>query len=78
MARAKRSADRGLIYHVLNHVNGRIPIFESDEDFQAFERLLEEAVTRTGTELLAFCVLHDHWHLAVKTHEDGEVSRFVG
>ncbi len=78
MGRAKRSADGGLIYHVLNRANARIPIFESDDDFEAFERILQEAVSRTGTELLAFCVLNNHWHLVVKPHEDGELSRFVG
>jgi putative transposase len=77
MGRIRRSADGGLIYHVLNRANGRIPIFECDEDYEAFERILQEAVIRTGTELLAFCVLHNHWHLVVKPHEDGELSRSV-
>jgi len=29
-----------------------MPIFKRDEDFAAFERVLEEAVARTGTRLL--------------------------
>jgi len=36
------------IYHVLNPANARVPIFESDEDFEAFERILQEVVSRTG------------------------------
>jgi len=78
MGRAKRAADGGLIYHVLNRANARIPIFESDEDFEAYERILQEAVCRTGTELFAYCVLNNHWHLVVRPHEDGELSRFIG
>ena len=66
------------IYHVLNRANARMTIFEDDEDYEAFERALEEAVERTRTRLLAYCVMPDHWHLIVWPRQDGELSRFVG
>ena len=78
MGRPKRAADGGLIYHVLNRSNARMPIFENDGDFEAFERVLAEAVERTQTRLLAYCVLSNHWHLVVWPREDGELSRFTG
>ena len=78
MGRPKRAADGGWVYHVLNRANGRLPIFEQDEDYAAFERVLEEAVERTGTRLLSYCLMPNHWHLVVWPHEDGELSRFVG
>jgi len=78
MGRPKRAADGGLIYHVLNRANARMPIFEKPEDYAAFERVLEEAVARTGTRLLAYCVLSTHWHLVLWPQEDGELSRFTG
>ena len=78
MGRPKRAADGGLIYHVLNRANARLPMLETEEDFDAFARILGEAVARTGTELYAFCILSNHWHLVVKPHEDGELSRFAG
>ena len=78
MGRPKRAADGGLIYHVLNRSNARMPIFEKDGDFEAFERVLAEAVERTQTRLLAYCVLSNHWHLVVWPREDGELSRFMG
>jgi hypothetical protein len=55
-----------------------MPIFEKPEDYAAFERVLEEAVARTGTRLLAYCVLSTHWHLVLWPQEDGELSRFTG
>ena len=55
-----------------------MPIFKKDEDYEAFERILEEAVERTETRLLAYCVLRNHWHLVVWPREDGELSRFTG
>jgi len=78
MGRAKRAADGGLIYHVLNRGNARMTIFGKDGDYEAFESILEQAVAHYGTEILAWCLMPNHWHLVVKPHEDGELSRFVG
>ena len=78
MGRPKRASDGGVIYHVLNRGNARITIFKKDEDYEAFERVLEEAVERFGTVLLAWCLMPNHWHFVVKPHETGELSRFVG
>ena len=77
MGRPKRAADGGLVYHVLNRANARMTIFEDDEDYAAFEQVLEEAVERTQTRLLAYCVLPNHWHLVIWPREDGELSRFT-
>ena len=66
------------MYHVLNRANARAEIFSQDEDYQAFERVLAEAVQRTGTRLLAYCVMPNHWHLVVWPREEGELSRFIG
>ena len=63
---------------MLNRANARMPIFTKDEDFIAFETVLEEAVARTGTRLLSYCLMPDHWHLVLWPQEDDELSRFVG
>ena len=78
MGRPKRAADGGLIYHVLNRANARLPIFEKDGDYEAFERILEQAVARTGTRLLSYALMPNHWHLVVNPVVDGELSRFTG
>ena len=78
MGRPKRAADGGLVYHVLNRANARMTIFEKEADYAAFVEVLEEAVERTQTRLLAYCVLPNHWHLVVWPREDGELSRFTG
>ena len=78
MGRAKRAAVGGLIYHVLNRANARLPIFEKDEDYEAFERILEQAIERTGTRLLSYSLMPNHWHLVVQPIENGELSKFTG
>jgi putative transposase len=78
MGRPRRAADGGMIYHVLNRGNARMTIFESNADYEALEQVLEQAIERYGTELLAWCLMPNHWHFVVRPHEDGELSRFVG
>jgi len=50
-----------LVYHVLTRAHTRMTIFEDDEDYAAFEQVLEEAVDRTQMRLLASCGLPNHW-----------------
>jgi putative transposase len=78
MGRPLRAAAGGYVYHVLNRANARMQIFGDDADYEAFERVLVEAVERTETRLLAYCVMPNHWHLVVWPRQDGELSRFVG
>jgi putative transposase len=78
MGRPLRAALGGYVYHVVNRANARLTIFRDDADYEAFERVLGEAVERTDTRLLAYCLMPNHWHLVVWPREDGELSRFVG
>jgi len=78
MGRPHRAAEGGYLYHVLNRANARMTIFRNDEDFIAFEKVLAQAVERSQTRLLAYCVLPNHWHLLVWPRKDGKLSRFTG
>ncbi len=78
MGRPNRADEGGIVYHVLNRANARMTIFEDDDDYEAFERILQEAVERTETRLLAYCVMPNHWHLVVWPRKRGELSRFTG
>src|SRR5438046_6919652 len=78
MGRAHRAAEGGYVYHVLNRANARLSIFEDAGDYEAFENVLSQAVERTATRLLAYCVMPNHWHLIVWLRKEGELSRFVG
>jgi len=53
-------------------------IFEDDGDYEAFEKVLLQAVDRVPVRLLAYCLMPNHWHLIVWPRSDGELSRFVG
>ena len=78
MGRAKRAATGGIIFHVLNRANARQRNFDHNDDYAAFERVLEQAVDRFDTRLLAYCLMPNHWHMVVWPRKDDELSRFVG
>jgi putative transposase len=66
-----------LIYHALNRANARLPIFETDEDYRAFEQVLTDVRARIPTRILAYCLMPNHWHLVLWPREDGELSAFM-
>lgn len=69
MPRAPRIEFPGAIYHVLNRGNYRSWIFEEDGAKQAFQKCLFEACERAGWILHAYCVMGNHYHLAIETPE---------
>jgi putative transposase len=78
MGRTLRVVAGGLVYHVLSRANARMTISHKPKDYEAFERILADAVRRVKMRLLACCVMPNHWHLVVWPREDGDLSTFVG
>jgi len=77
MPRRLRESTGGIVYHVLNRAVGRMTLFKKNEDYLAFEKVLEQSVERTGTRLLGYCVMPNHWHLLFWPREDGELSEVM-
>ncbi len=50
MGRPLRAAAGGFIYHTMNRANGRLRIFYKNDDYQAFEHTLAEALERSDPE----------------------------
>jgi len=78
MARTARASQGGYCYHVLNRGNGRRTVFHKKGDFVAFLKLLREARDRTHMRLLAYCLMPNHFHLALWPRRDGDLSAYVG
>lgn len=77
MGRPLRASPGDTVYHVLNRANARMTLFEDDDDYLAFQRVLAQACDRVGMRLLAYCVMPNHWHLVVWPRGDGDLSRFM-
>lgn len=78
MARQPRIDLGGYVYHVINRASGRVPIFKTKQDFQMFEEVLEEAKERSDMRILSYCIMPNHFHLALYPEHDGEIQKFMG
>ena len=77
MPRSPRPPVGGIVTHVLNRANARLPLFEHDDDYELFERTLEQAHARTRMRILAYCVMPNHWHLVVRPRGDSDLPEFM-
>ncbi len=79
MGRPNRVDVAGYVYHLLNRAVGRYPIYRKEKDYLAYERVLEESIVRSdgAVQLLAYCVMPNHWHLVVRTRADGALGQFA-
>jgi len=78
MARTARAVEKNLIYHVLNRGNARRKLFHKPADYDAFVRVLAQALERYPTiELLAFCLMPNHWHLVLRPRAARDLGRFM-
>lgn len=67
MARRLRMESTSGVYHVLNRGNYRWDIFGRDQTKAAFLKCLDEACVRTGWRVHAWCLMSNHFHLAIST-----------
>ena len=77
MPRTARCAPGGLVYHALNRAVARLPLFEKEGDYEAFERVMAEAMEKHPTRVLAYCLLPNHWHFVIWPREDAELTGFL-
>jgi REP element-mobilizing transposase RayT len=69
MARPLRLEFPGAVYHVIVRGNERRAIFREDEDRERYLERLAHYRERFGFQLLAYCLMGNHVHLAIRTGE---------
>lgn len=66
MPRRPRVFVEGGIYHVYNRFARGAEIFLEDGEGNRFVRLLKQSCSRDGLTVLAWCLMSNHYHLAVR------------
>jgi REP-associated tyrosine transposase len=77
MPRTARAVESGLVYHVLNRGNGRQRIFHKPQDYSAFIALLVDGLRQADVQLLAYCLMPNHWHLALRPRTQTALSQYL-
>ena len=77
MPRTARASVGGLCYHVINRGNAREPVFHDSSDYQTFARLIGEVCTRLPLDVLAACLMPNHFHLVLRPYSDRDLGRLM-
>ena len=67
MPRQNRIFVEGGVYHVYNRLGRGERAFDQEMEAAAFVELLRDIVERDGLTVFAWCLLSNHYHLAVRT-----------
>src|SRR2546428_2097688 len=76
MARPLRIQFPGAVHHVMNRGTARQATFLDEEDYGLFLNTLGEAFDLWGTEIFAYCLMKNHYHLCLRTPK-GNLSRVM-
>ena len=77
MSRPRRHSPGGMVFHVLNRGVSRRLLFTKDQDFLAFERVIEETLRTRRMRVCAYCLMPNHWHFVVWPERDGDLPAFM-
>lgn len=76
MSRPLRVEFPGAVYHVTARGDRREPIYHQDSDRLAFLDVLAQALQRFDAQVLAYCLMGNHYHLVLQTHQ-ANLSRLM-
>ena len=76
MARPLRIEFPGAVYHVSSRRAGGLPAFADDDDRQALVDLVAQAMHRFDAQVLAYCLLPDHYDMVLYTRQ-ANLSRLM-
>lgn len=77
MTRKPRVDVADCFYHCMNRANARLEINFMNDDYDLFLKTLKEAQEIFETDILAFAVMNNHFHLIIKTKINGEMGQFM-
>jgi putative transposase len=77
MARKLRMTPGGLVYHVINRGVRRMKLFETEKDYHAFEKVLEEVWELFPMRICSYSIMPNHWHMILWPRDDQDLSKFM-
>jgi putative transposase len=77
MPRIVRGLGDEVVYHVINRGNGRQEVFHKEGDYEAFMELMKEAKGRYPVKLYGYCLMPNHFHMAVRPQRGEGLSKWM-
>ena len=77
MPRAPRIIGDYVFYHALNRGNSRRLVFFNEWDYRAFVDLLKESKVNYPIDILAYCLMPNHFHIVCMPRIGEEMSKWM-
>ena len=74
MPRSARHTPGGYVYHALNRATARLRLFRKAGDYEAFLRVLDEALEKYPLRVVGYCVMPTHWHFVLWPAGDQDLT----
>ena len=66
-----------MVYHVINRGVGSNQLFFNEDDYLAFERVIQVTLEKRPMRILSYCLMPNHWHVVLWPESDGDLARFM-
>lgn len=77
MARRPRVLPANSVVHVVNRGNERRRLFDRPSDYDDFLEILDRALERCPTRILAYALMPNHWHMVLWPDTARDLTRFL-
>lgn len=77
MPRSARAIAAGVCYHLINRGNNRATVFHTRAEYAAFVDLFMAAQVRVRLDLLAVCLMPNHFHIVARSASAHGISRWM-
>lgn len=65
------------MFHVINRGVGKNKLFFNDDDYGAFERVIQQTLEKRPMRILSYCLMPNHWHFVLWPQRDGDLGQFM-
>ena len=77
MPRTARVTPGGTVFHVLNRGVGRMRLFNKDQDYEAFEKIIAKTLLSCPMRICSYCLMPNHWHFVLWPQRNGDLAAFM-
>lgn len=64
-------------YHIINRAVMRFRIFNTNKDYDIFEKIIEDATEDVGMSILSYTIMPNHWHFLLQPRKNGDMGIFM-
>ncbi len=73
----RHQLSNSLVYHVFNRSNARVPIFNTQDDYRQFIKLLIDYSQKFNLKIYHWVIMSNHYHLLLEIDKPEKISKLM-